>query len=187
MLTTCSDQRKDVVMKKTQKQIEKKFQEELRDNRVFANPGKQSLVLILDHLKPDFNIGKILRTAEFFNFHTIYLWGVGLFDPYIAKGAMRHIPIKIAESKEDFLLPLAELGYRFFALDLSAKLDIAKIKLPLKTALILGHEEFGVSKELLEHDWVEKIKISGGGKTQSLNVSIAAAIGGYEYIRQHCP
>jgi len=171
-------------MKKTQKQIDKKFQEELRDSRVFAKPGKHSLVLILDHLKPDFNIGKILRTAEFFNFHSIYLWGVEQFDPYIAKGAMRHIPIIVADSKEDFLLPLMQEGFRFFALDLSGKTEMQKIKFPSKTALILGHEEFGVSKELLEHEWVEPLKIAGDGKTQSLNVSIAAAIAGFEYLRQ---
>jgi tRNA G18 (ribose-2'-O)-methylase SpoU len=171
-------------MKKTQKQIDKKFQEELRDSRVFAKPGKHSLVLILDHLKPDFNVGKILRTAEFFNLESIYLWGVGQFDPYIAKGAMRHIPVYISESKEDFLLPLMEQGFSFFALDLSAKTELTNIKFPKKTALILGHEEFGVTKELLEHEWVHPLKISGFGKTQSLNVSIAAAIASFEYIRQ---
>ena len=171
-------------MKKTQKQIDKKFQEELRDSRVFAKPGKHSLVLILDHLKPDFNVGKILRTAEFFNFHSIYLWGVGQFDPYIAKGAMRHIPVIVAESKEDFLIPLMQEGFRFFALDLSANREITQVKFPQKTALILGHEEFGVSKDLLEHEWVDALKISGEGKTQSLNVSIAASIAGFEYLRQ---
>lgn len=171
-------------MKKTYKQIDKKLAEEFRDSRVFAKPGKHSLILILDHLKPDFNIGKIIRTSEFLNLHAIYLWGIDAFDPYIAKGAMRHIPIFPVESKEDFLLKLFEQGYSFFALDLSATLDIKNIKLPKKTALILGHEEFGVSSELLEHEWVNKLKISGEGNTQSLNVSIAAAIASYEYIRQ---
>lgn len=98
---------------------------------------------------------------------------------------MRHIPIFKAESKEDFLLPLVEQGFRFFALDLAAKMELKNIKLPEKTALILGHEEFGVSKELLEHEWVHSLKISGDGKTQSLNVSVAAAIASYEYLRQY--
>ncbi len=172
-------------MKKTQKQIDKKLEEEFRDSRVFAKPGKHSLILILDHLKPDFNVGKIIRSAEFFNLHSIYLWGVGSFDPYIAKGAMRHIPIIKAETKEDFLLPLVEQGFRFFALDLSGKMELKNIKLPEKTALILDHEEFGVTKELLEHEWVNPLIIAGAGKTQSLNVSVAAAIASYEYIRQH--
>lgn len=172
-------------MKKTYKLIEKKLEEEFRDSRVFAKPGKHSLILILDHLKPDFNVGKIIRTSEFFNLHAIYLWGIHTFDPYIAKGAMRYIPIYQSAAKEDFLLKLFEQGYSFFALDLSAKLEVKSIKLPQKTALILGNEEFGVSKELLEHEWVHKLKISGEGNTQSLNVSIAAAIASYEYIRQH--
>lgn len=61
-------------MKKTQKQIDKKLQEEFRDSRVFAQPGKHSLVLILDHLKPDFNIGKIIRSAEFLTY-ILFIFG----------------------------------------------------------------------------------------------------------------
>lgn len=171
-------------MKKTQKQIDKKLQEELRESRVFAQEGKHPLVLVLDRLKPDFNVGKIIRTAEFFSLRKIYLLNVGHFDPYIAKGAMRHIPLCLIETKEDFLLPLMQEGYQFFALDLKAPREISAVKFQAKTALILGHEEFGVDEDILNHEWVESVKISGQGKTQSLNVSIATAIGCYEYLRQ---
>lgn len=171
-------------MKKTQKQIDKKLQEEFRDSKIYGKEGPLALVLILNNLKPDFNVGKIIRTSEFLGIRKIYLQNIAPFDPYIAKGAMRHIIIENVQTKEDFFQPLIQEGYRFFALDLKAKYELSHVKYPEKTAFILGHEEFGVDHEILSHDLVESVKINARGKTQSLNVSIAGALACYEYIRQ---
>lgn len=171
-------------MKKTRKQINKKLEEEFRENKLYAQDGPHQLVLILNNLKPDYNVGKIIRTCEFLGIRKLYLHNIDSFDPYIAKGAMRYLVMHNVQSPEDFFVPLLQEGYRFFALDLNANYEITQIKYPEKTAFILGHEEFGVDPDILANDLVESVKITGHGNTQSLNVSIAAAIACHEYLRQ---
>ena len=53
----------------------------------------------------------------------------------------------------------------------------------LPTAIIMGSEEDGISKEFLKMSDV-KVKIPMKGKIASLNVSVAAGIIIYEAIRQ---
>jgi len=48
----------------------------------------------------------------------------------------------------------------------------------------LGHEEFGFSFTSEEFPEIKKLKIQQFGQVQSLNVSIAASLASYEYVRQ---
>ena len=52
-----------------------------------------------------------------------------------------------------------------------------------KTAIVIGNEANGVSKEIQEMS-DKKIKIPMLGKTESLNASVATGIVLYEYVRQ---
>ena len=57
--------------------------------------------------------------------------------------------------------------------------------LPGKSAFIFGHEEFGISFEKNDYKGIEVLQIPQYGMSQSLNVSVAASIVMYEYIRQN--
>ena len=48
------------------------------------------LVLVLDHLKAGFNVGKIIRSANVFGIREVHLVGIPPFDPGPTKGALRH-------------------------------------------------------------------------------------------------
>jgi len=57
--------------------------------------------------------------------------------------------------------------------------------LPRRSAFVFGHEEFGVSFQRTRYPEMKSIMIPQLGRVQRLNVSIAASILMYEYLRQH--
>jgi len=57
--------------------------------------------------------------------------------------------------------------------------------LPEKSAFIFGHEEYGISFEPDLYPEIRRLTIPQYGRSQSLNVSVAASIILYEYTRQH--
>lgn len=172
-------------MKKGKKNPEKKLTRELITSKHHAEHGKHKLILILDHLKRTYNIGKIIRSAEVFSIYEIHLIGTKEFDPYPAKGAIKRVKIKFFDSLYDSIKKLKEENYQVFVLDAHTDDYLHEVKLPEKTALVIGHEEFGANLEDIESADYQKVKIKQYGKTESLNVSIATSIGVYEYLRQN--
>lgn len=172
-------------MKKTQKLIQKKFQEEWQKNKLLAQHGEHDLILILDHLKNGFNIGKILRSAEVFSIKEIHIVGTKEFDPYPAKGSFKRVKCQFFENLEASINDLKSQGYEIFIFDTHTDQYLHQLKFPKKSALLLGHEEFWPMLNEEQKNNLQKIKIKQYGKTESLNVSIAASIGIYEYLRQH--
>ncbi len=148
-----------------------------------AKPGPHQFVFVLDRLKPTFNVGKIFRTAESFGVKEIHLIGIPFFDARAAKGAFRHVPAFFHKNASTCISSLVKGGYRLFALAPSASNQLGKIELPQKTAFILGHEEYGLSPEMRERPELEYIQIPHSGRSQSLNVSVAASIAAWEYVR----
>jgi tRNA G18 (ribose-2'-O)-methylase SpoU len=51
----------------------------------------------------------------------------------------------------------------------------------------LGHEERGISAGIAAYPDIQSLSIPQFGKVQSLNVSIAASIVMWEYLRQNPP
>lgn len=162
----------------------KRYEKHRRRN-LMAEPGENDFILVLDHLKAGFNVPKIFRSAEAFGAHEVHLISIGPFDPAPAKGAFKHVP---ARFHEDFGCCYQELqgrGYRLFALEPGCPNRLPTTELPQKAAFILGHEERGISFEREDYPQVECLTIPQLGKVQSLNVSVAASIVMYEYVRQH--
>ena len=171
-------------MKNKKRDQIKKLKKEILLNKVKARPGVFELVLILDHLKSGFNIAKIFRTAEIFSIKKIYIVGTRDFNPFPAKGAIRRVPFEFLSSIDDAVNELFENGYGIYNFDATGKLELHRTKFSNKTAFILGNEEIGslLPKSLKEK--VKNLKIRQYGLSQSLNVSIAASIACYEYVRQ---
>lgn len=172
-------------MKNKRQYTQKKFERESFLNKHFATPGKLPLILVLDHLKPDFNVGKIVRTAEFFSLSAIYLINIPFFDPVPAKGAVRRIPIKHFKNFSDCFLELKNEGHKLYSFDLKATEILGQITFPQKSAFILGHEEYGLSFKIEDYPEIISILIPRLGLTDSLNVSVAAGMGCFEYVRQN--
>jgi tRNA G18 (ribose-2'-O)-methylase SpoU len=158
-----------------------RYERERRRN-LSALPGPGELILVLDHLKPGFNVAKIFRSAQAFGVRELHLIGIGPFDPAPAKGAMRVVPARLFEQFDESMRLLAAADYAVFRMVAGGGPALQGARLPRRCALVLGHEEFGLSAAA---EALPALSIAQWGGMQSLNVSIAASIAMYEYFRQH--
>ena len=161
-----------------------RYQKE-RQKNVLAKPGKHQFSLVLDHLKPSFNVPKIFRSAEAFGATSVHLINVDPFDPAPAKGSFRKVPVVFHDSFNDCYQQLQGQGYTLFRFAPDAEESLCNCRLPLKSAFVFGHEEFGCSFDCSDYPELESLHIPQYGSVQSLNVSIAASIIMFEYVRQH--
>ncbi len=169
--------------KQTFKQIEKRYRKD-RQRNVLATPGPHGFIIVLDQLKARYNPPKIFRSAQAFGAAEVQLVNVGVFDPGPAKGAFRKVPAKFTESFSESYADLTERGYTCYLLAADGDNSLADIDLPQKSAFIFGHEEFGPSFAPSDFPKVQTLKIPQYGEIESLNVSNAASIVMFEYVRQ---
>lgn len=165
--------------------MQTRFVKARRRNMVDARPGAHQCILVLDRLKPDFNIGKIFRSADAFGMREIHLIGVKYFDPEPAKGSIRWVPLVFHDDFASCYQDIAAMGYTFMLLEPGGETMLHDVRLPEQTAFILGHEEFGISFNREDFSGIMPVSIPQWGHVQSLNVSIAGSLVMYEYIRQH--
>ncbi len=163
--------------------MQKTFERQRLLNKVFAAPGPFPYVMILDHLKVDFNIGKIIRSAEAFGAHAVDIVGTVFFDPMPAKGCMKRVPWFMRRTFHESYEYWDSKGYTFYGFDSEATEAIHEVEFPDKAAFILGHEGFGLTFKKEHYPKIKLIKIPQFGMVESLNVSVAASVAMYEYTR----
>jgi len=168
------------------RQIIQRYNKE-RQRNILAKPGPNEFILVLDSLKPSFNVAKIFRSAEAFGATAIHLIDIGTFDTSPAKGSFRKVPAVFHESFSDSYRDLTDQGYHLYNLSPDSKHSLTDIELPAKSAFVFGHEEFGHSFSSKDFPEIQPVSIPQFGSVQSLNVSIAASIVMFEYIRQNPP
>ena len=162
----------------------RRYEKERRKN-LLARPGAHAFVVILDHLKPGFNVPKIFRSAEAFGAAAVHLVQIGPFDPAPAKGSFRKVPAVFHDDFASCYRQLNAAGYRLFRLAPEAAEFLGQQELPKRAAFIFGHEEFGCSFAPDAYPDITPLRIEQFGSVQSLNVSIASSVVMYEYVRQH--
>ncbi|MFZ4713283.1 MAG: TrmH family RNA methyltransferase [Bacteriovoracaceae bacterium] len=172
-------------MMSRKKYQEKLFLQEMYLNKTEAKLGPHQMIMVLDHLKDDFNIGKIFRSAEILGAEQIFIVGTKFFDCIPAKGTVRKLKCEFFPDFASCYQRLVELDYNLLGLDVKGEKFLGKLELPKKTAFIMGHEEFGLSFKVEDYTKIELMKIKQFGKTQSLNVAVAASLVMQEYNRQH--
>jgi tRNA G18 (ribose-2'-O)-methylase SpoU len=156
-----------------------------RRGNALAVPGPSAFIVVLDHLKAGFNVPKIFRSAEAFGATEIHLIGIGPFDPAPAKGAFKTVPARFFDSFADSYRILREREYTLFSLEPAGGEPLPTCRLPLRSAFVFGHEEMGLSFATADFPDIRPLMIPQKGDIESLNVSIAASIAMYEYVRQH--
>lgn len=171
-------------MKRSRK-IAKIFERERILNTEFAHNGPHEMILVLDHLKPDFNVGKIFRSAEALGVFEVCLVGIPFFDPSPALGCFRKVKAKFFPDFASCWQYLKEQGFSVYAFDCRATTYMHQLSYPLKSAFVFGHEEYGLSFKLEDFPEVKWVKIQQVGQVESLNVSIAASLSIYEFVRQN--
>jgi len=146
------------------------------------------LILLLDGVTDVRNFGAIARSAEVFGAHAIVIprKKSAQITPDAIKtsaGALLEIPVCREPSIIAAMEFLQQSGVQVFASDLKSRREMKELDLTVPCALIIGAEDRGVSRSLLQV--VDKtFLIPQAGKTDSLNVSVATGIMMYEAMSQ---
>ena len=98
-------------------------------------------------------------------------------------GSIFHLPVIDNIDIKDLLNLLKEEKFTIFATSLRGKKYSNDIKIPNKSAFIIGNEANGITNET-EDLADELIKIYMPGKLESLNAAVAASIIMYEATRK---
>jgi 23S rRNA (guanosine2251-2'-O)-methyltransferase len=150
--------------------------------------GKAGLVVIFDGVTDVRNFGAIARTAE-------CAGAQGLIVPIknaapvnadalkASAGALNMIPVSRVGSVRNTIKMLQSAGFQIVAATEKSDTTLYQADLTRPTAIVMGSEETGISKEVLKL-CDARLAIPMHGKIGSLNVSAAAAVILYEAVRQ---
>ncbi len=160
--------------------IEKEAQSELIDYN-------EDLIVVLDKVQDPGNLGTILRTVDSIGLKQIIVAeGSGdIFNPKVVRstmGAIFRVKVKISQDIQKTIAEIKKHKFKVISTSLATDKSIYDVKYE-KSAIIIGNEANGVSKELQDAS-DELVKIPMLGNTESLNASVATGIVLYEYVRQ---
>ena len=137
------------------------------------------------------NVGTILRTALGFGVEDIALIRpcVDVFDPRVVRasmGSLFSLRVKVYDTFEDYQAEHPARALYPFMLDGSRSLpDVLAEPIPARWTLIFGNEGSGLPAEFAHKG--QPVRIPSNEKIDSLNLSIAAAIGIYGFARGAAP
>lgn len=155
-----------------------------RENKVdFDFNGKY---IALENIQDPANFGAICRTAEALGIKGAITYSCcDLYNPKTQRAAMGsalRFPIFETDNLCDTLSALAEKGMKLFATTPRSDADkITRTAFDGGAVAVIGNEGNGVSEEVFA--LCRKITIPMGGRAESLNASMAAAITMWEMMR----
>ena len=160
----------------------------------YHDAEKLPLVVVLDNVRSQHNVGAVFRTADAFRLQGIYLCGICCCPPNAeihktALGAENTVEWSYFAETIDAVHALQAAGFQVYAVEQahgSVTLDeFTRQPSHSKIAVVLGHEVFGVQQEVVDAcDGC--IEIPQYGTKHSLNVSVTAGIVMYslsQYLR----
>ena len=150
--------------------------------------GKVPLILVLDKVSDVRNFGAISRSAECGGVDLIItsIKGSALLNADAIKtsaGALYKIPVARVKSLTQIVQFLLDCGIQIVAATEKASKNYYEADLTIPTAIVMGSEEKGVSREIIELSNA-LLKIPMKGSIASLNVSVATSLFIFEAIRQ---
>lgn len=147
-----------------------------------------SSLIVLERLQDPGNLGTIFRTALSAGVDAILMdkETVDIYNPKIVRsalGAISKLPFVYVEDLKEWIPKLQERGFRMYAASLQAKIFYDEADFTKKSAILIGNESVGLSKELTEiSDVCIKLPMHNG--MESLNAAVATSILVYELERQ---
>lgn len=147
--------------------------------------NEQPFIVILDGIEDPHNLGSILRSCECGGVHGVIIGKnrqVAVTDTVIkvAEGAAEYVKVARVVNVNDAIREVKDRGVWVYALDMGGE-DIYKANLSGAVALVVGAEGKGVSR-LTKQLCDGVLSLPLRGKINSLNASVAAALGIYRKI-----
>ncbi len=144
-----------------------------------------AFVVVADRLGDPGNLGTILRSSEAAGVDAVVLTpgSVDPFNPKVVRasaGALFHVPVVGATLDE-----VRDAGFALVGTSSHQGVGHTEIDWSGRLAIVLGNEAHGVAEDALVDRWV---RIEHRGRTESLNVAMAATLLVFEAARQrHSP
>lgn len=144
-------------------------------------------LIALENIQDPANLGAIIRTAEALGIHAAVLCGCcDIYNPKAqraAMGSLLRLPMVMVDDLPKTMTELAERGFMTLSSTPNASAqDITKIDLGEKTICVIGNEGNGVTGQTAE-SCMKRVRVPMGGRAESLNASMAAAIIMWELMR----
>jgi 23S rRNA (guanosine2251-2'-O)-methyltransferase len=153
---------------------------------------KLPIILILDNLRSQHNIGSIFRTADAFRLEAIYLCGISASPPNreihkTALGATDSVTWKYFETTMQAVEALKNSGYRLCTVEQTeGSISLQEFTIPESAGLgvVLGNEVGGVEQAVVDaSDYC--VEIPQFGTKHSLNVAVTAGIMIWEVFNKY--
>jgi 23S rRNA (guanosine2251-2'-O)-methyltransferase len=146
-------------------------------------------LLVLDGVTDPHNLGACIRTADAAGVDAIVLpkdrsASLNATVRKVACGAAENVPLVKVTNLSRFLKQLKDDFVWIIGTAGEAESHVFETKLAKKTAIVMGAEGSGM-RRLTRENCDELIKIPMAGSVSSLNVSVAAGICLFEYVRQN--
>ncbi len=144
--------------------------------------------VVIENVHDPHNVSAVLRTADAAGLRAVHLIYTRETMPKLGRrssaSAKKWVEVRTHASVEECYAALRSEGFRIYASRLTGTaLSLYDLDLTAPVALVLGNEHRGVSDEACARaDGVFAIPMMG--MIQSLNISVAAAVGMYEILRQ---
>jgi len=172
----------------------KRSNDELKADRPTTNElkfiPKAPIYFMLENIRSVYNVGSIFRTADGFGASKIYLTGYTACPPRedltkTALGSEKVVPWIQFEDSLEAIDDIIDKGITPIVVVQTIKSEsIYELDFEFPVCIILGNEVEGVTEEVVKKvDLHAEIPMKG--IKQSLNVSVAAGIAGFELLRQY--
>ncbi|MFA5419381.1 MAG: RNA methyltransferase [Bacteroidales bacterium] len=149
----------------------------------FKKADKMPLVVVLDNIRSQSNIGSVFRTSDAFAIEKVYLCGITAKPPHreihkTALGATESVNWEYKSSTLEAITELKNLGYQIISVEQTEKAISLSHFMPQrdqKYAFVFGNEVNGVEDTVIQHS-DSCIEIPQWGTKHSLNISVSAGI-----------
>lgn len=157
----------------------------------FHGAPKTPLIIVLDNIRSQHNIGSFFRTSDAFLAEEILLCGISATPPHreihkTALGATEAVHWRYYKYTTDAIKYLKEKGYHIFAAEQTSS-SIPLHKMPVnrdkRYALVFGNEVQGVQQVIVDL-CDEAIEIPQEGTKHSFNVAVSGGIVLWEFYRR---
>ena len=150
--------------------------------------GDNPLVVMLENIQDPGNLGTIIRSSEGAGVSGIIMSKdtVDIYNPKTIRstmGALFRMPFVYAENFQEVLNSLNCRGFNTCSACLDGAVDYCTIDYSGATAIIIGNEGNGLTRDTIENS-KSGIKIPMSGGLESLNAAVSTAIIAYEARRQ---
>jgi 23S rRNA (guanosine2251-2'-O)-methyltransferase len=155
---------------------------------------KAPIVIVLDNVRSQSNVGSVFRTADAFLVEKIILCGITATPPNpdirkTALGATESVPWEYHEKTTEVIAELKQNGYMIIGIeqvDQSYELQNFVTEKDKKYAIVFGHEINGVNQDVIDKcDCC--IEIPQFGTKHSFNIAVSAGIVLWELNKKRLP